>query len=229
MKKFAVVCLTLVVLMSLSLTVLAAPGAFVSSPSGNAAPEMKDFEAVSEDCTGSLKITSYADRANLDEATRLALEKAYAEISNPVNNSFATVLAKLAKELNTDVSELSVSDLFDISVWDCTHHEPHEGFVITLASENVANMVAVLHYNVDTWEIIELNELDKEAGTVTFTTPSLSPFAFVVDTNPANNVVDEPSEPTNIGLFIGIAAGVVAAAAIAFLIVLVIKRKKKNA
>jgi len=77
MKKLAILCLSVVMLLSLGLTVFAAPGGFVSSPSGNPAPELIDSVNKTEGCTAQLKITPYSERNTLDDG-RSHLEMANA-------------------------------------------------------------------------------------------------------------------------------------------------------
>lgn len=182
MKKLAVLCLSIVILLSLSLTVFAAPGVFVSSPSGNPAPELVDAVNKTEGCTAQLKITPYSERDTLDEATRKKLEEAYAQIVDSLgNNDFSKILEKLAKENDMLVSGLSVSDLFDVSDYNCDDHEGHKGFTVTIKSETIDGAIGLLHMNGDTWEIVSISDIDEESNTMTFYVEDLSPFAIVVD------------------------------------------------
>lgn len=182
MKKIAILCLSLIMLLSLSLSVFAAPGVFVSSPSGNPAPELVDYDNKTGDCTAKLKVTPYSERDTLDEATRKKLEEAYAQIVDSLgNNDFSKILEKLAKENDMLVSGLSVSDLFDVSYYGCADHDGHKGFTVTIKSETIDGAIGLLHMNGDTWEIVSVSDIDEESNTMTFYVEDLSPFAIVVD------------------------------------------------
>ena len=80
MKKLLAICLTIVMLMSFSVIAFAAPDNFVSSPSGQSAPEIIDFSVESEDCYADLIITPYSERDDLPEEIREQFEKAYEQI-----------------------------------------------------------------------------------------------------------------------------------------------------
>ena len=219
MKKIIITVMTIVMVASLSISALAA-GAFVSSPSANEAPELVSGAPVTPECTGTLVISSYADRANLSDEARAKLEEAYNQIANyGAGNAFATVLQHLAGENKLAANQLSVSDLFDISSVNCTHHEKHEGFIITIGVGDLEHFVGILHFTGSVWEELEINDVDEAAHTVTFTTPSLSPFAVVV-----NNGAEAPAASGNAWIWIVVAAVVVAAAAAA---VVVVAKKKR--
>lgn len=223
MKKIVALCLTLVMAVSLCLTAIAAPGAFVASPSGNKAPELVSFTAP-DGCNAKLVITPYAERNTLDEATRLVLEEAYKQIANHIqNNDFSKALKALAESKNMTASQLSVSDLFDISYYGCEIHEEHKnqgGFTITLKAETLGNLVGVLHMNNMNWENVQVLACDQDAKTVTFFVETLSPFAIVVDNGSGSST---PPTGDNAMAYLGVA--LVAAAGLVF--VLVGAKKKK--
>ena len=224
MKKIVALCLTLVMAVSLCLTALAAPGAFVASPSGNKAPELVSFTAP-DGCNAKLVITPYAERNTLDEATRLVLEEAYKQIANHIqNNDFSKALKALAESKNMTASQLSVSDLFDISYYGCEIHEEHKnqgGFTITLKAETLGNLVGVLHMNNMNWENVQVLACDQDAKTVTFFVETLSPFAIVVDNGSGSST---PPTGDNAMAYLGVA--LVAAAG---LVVVLVGAKKKKA
>lgn len=220
MKKIVALCLTLVMVVSLCLTAIAAPGAFVASPSGNKAPELVSFTAP-DGCNAKLVITPYVERNTLDEAARLALEEAYKQIANHIqNNDFSKALKAMAESKDMTASELSVSDLFDISFYDCDEHDGHKGFTITLKAETLDNLVGVLHLNNQTWENVQVLACDQDAKTVTFFVETLSPFAIVVDNGSGSST---PPTGDNAMAYLGVA--LVAAAGLVF--VLVGAKKKK--
>ncbi len=224
MKKIVVFCFAILMVFALTIPTFAAPGAFVSSPSGNMAPELVNYVAETEGCVATIKITAYSERASLDEAARLELEDAYNQIANPTeDNAYSKAINQLASDKSMNVSQLSVSDLFDISASDCEGHDAHEGFTITLKSETLTNLVGILHFNGSTWDIVDVSELNKEEGTVTFNVDELSPFAFVVGDGTGADVPDDG--PNNLWWIIPtvIAAGGAISAAIYFII-----KKKRN-
>ena len=181
MKKVLVFCLVMVLAFSMSLTVVADAGGFVSSPTGKKAPVLDSYTNESDDCDASLIISSYTDRDQLSEAKRKAIEEAYAQIKATYDLSTLNIaLAKYALELGVPVSHLSVSDLFDIS---CAHdegHEEHGKFTVTLKSESLQNFVCLLHYVDGEWEIVENAEVEGNGRSMTFEEDEFSPFAIVV-------------------------------------------------
>ena len=115
MKKVVAICLMMVMVLSMSVNVFAAPGGFVSSPSGNPAPEVVIFAPSDDDCKGRLVVTAYGDRHDLSEALREMLEKAYDSIVNSDDlTKLNAELAKIAADRNIASTDLAVSDLFDI-------------------------------------------------------------------------------------------------------------------
>ena len=222
MKKLVALCLTIVMALSLSVSALAAPGAFVASPSGNTAPELVSF-ITPEDCEADMKVVSYADRHLLDAEIRLALEEAYKQIANVIeNNDFSKTLKALAQEKGMAASELSVSDLFDISYYDCGDHEGHKGFTITMKAETLENFIGILHMKDGTWENLEIKDWNKDAKTVTFFVETLSPFAIVVDNGSGSST--PPTGDSAMLMYLGVA--LVAAAA---LVVVLVNSKKQKA
>ena len=225
MKKIVALCLTLVMAVSLCLTAIAAPGAFVASPSGNKAPELVSFTAP-DGCNAKLVITPYAERNTLDEATRLVLEEAYKQIANHIqNNDFSKALKALAESKNMTASQLSVSDLFDISYYGCEIHEEHKnqgGFTITLKAETLENFIGILHMKDGAWENLEIKDWNKDAKTVTFFVETLSPFAIVVDNGSGSST--PPTGDSAMLMYLGVA--LVAAAA---LVVVLVNSKKQKA
>ena len=114
MKKAVSICLALIMVMSMSLTALAAPGKFVSSPSGNRAPIIIEYDNVFEECSAELIITPYAERNTLPEDLREQFEDAYNDIKETDDLSdLNSRLAQEATKLGVDVSALEVSDLFN--------------------------------------------------------------------------------------------------------------------
>ena len=220
MKKALSLVLTLVMALSLCVPAFAAPGRFVTSPSGVKGPELVDFSNSDHECTAEIIVTPYADRHTLDDATRQKLEKAYSDIVNATDlTNLVAELADLAKTLKIDSDKLAVSDLFDISYISCPQHSEHGYFTITLKLENTKGFVGLIHLNGDNWELI--NDVKVEGDNITFTVEDLSPFAIVVNT-------DVAPAPTGDFSNIGIYAAIMAVSAVALVLIVVKLRKRET-
>lgn len=227
MKKVLALCVALLMVVVLAVPALAAPGAFVSSPSGNTAPTLDGAVSDSEECTAQVIITAYADRANLSDEDRATLEKAYNEIVNYTSdNAFKTILAQLAQELNCNTTQLSVSDLFDIATTNCATHDGHGGFTVTLKVTNAAQLVGILHFNGTAWEIADMQSVDEEKNTVTFHATDFSPFALVVDNGTGAPIVEPTPNNTWWIVLIIVLVVLIAGAVVAYVIY---KKNKKEA
>lgn len=182
MKKLFAILLTIVMVAGLSLTALAVPSGFVSSPSSTTAPELSDFESEDEDCTANLEIISFADRDKMHEDDRKAIEDALESIKNAKDlTEINEALANLAEELGINPSDLAISDLFSIVYSDCVSHDEHGNFDITLKPESAKNFVSLLRYNNGKWEMV--NGAKVVNGHLVFNSDVPYPFAIVVNTS----------------------------------------------
>lgn len=223
MKKAAVLFLTLVMVVSMSLTAFAATGAFVSSPSTNPAPELISYSTDDPECTAELEIIPYSERDTLDEEDREKLEEAYEQISELLPNSeFYKALEDLAEQTGKKVSELSVSDLFEISYWSCPDHEGHEGYTITLKAETFDRLVGIMVFDGEKWVLADILEWNADELTVTFWTKDIGAVAVIVDNGSGDNT-STPQTGDNTMVY----AGVMAAAAAGLALVLVSLKKRK--
>lgn len=221
MKKFVVLCLAMVMVLSMSLSTFAADlGAFVKSPSLNPAPEVIYFDADNEDCDADIKVTAYSERDTLDEEARKRIEEAYKQIVNDdeENNPFAEELKKLAEELGLDLDQLSVSDLFDISATNCDDHDDHKGFTITLKADTLENFLGLMQFDGEKWITLEVIEWDEFAKTVTFHCDELYPVAFIVN--------NDPNRAPQTGDYSALYLGIALVAAVGLVVVLVSSKKK---
>lgn len=184
MKKICLFGLTLALALSMSLAVSADPGNFVSSPSGNQAPVLVEYDNATEDCPATLTVTSYADRDQLPEDAKNALENAYAQISDHKTNLSALndALLTIAADLGVDITDLAVSDLFDISRSDCDSHEGHGAFDLVLKAETLNNFACLLHYTNGAWVVVDDAQVTQNGEHLEFSVEDLSPFAIVVNT-----------------------------------------------
>ncbi|MBQ3547589.1 MAG: hypothetical protein IJA44_03845 [Clostridia bacterium] len=223
MKKVLVICLTVVFMVSMTLTAFAAPGSFVSSPSGNPAPQKVEFKPADEDCTATLVITPYSEKNELPTALKAMMEKAYNDIKGTDDlTTLNAALAKLAKDLKIKSSDLAVSDLFDIHVTGCDYHDEHVDFDIVLAADSLKNFVGLLHMNKNgDWELVEGAKVIANGEHLAFSVDSFSPFAVVV------NTAAKPSQ-TGDSNMIPVYVAIMAVSALA-LVVILVKSKKKTA
>lgn len=232
MKKVMMICLVLAVTLCLSLSVSAATGGFVSSPSGNNAPEIVRYENKSPDCTASLVVCAYADRDQLSPEARREIEEAYATIRGTQDLSTLNAqLGAIAAKLGVPVSDLAVSDLFDIScIADGENHEEHAAFEILLKAETLPNFVALLHFQDGEWEIVEDAKIVNDENYLSFEGDDFSPYAIVVYTGNKLSDTTIKEKPNNDDVLVATSA-VTSTAAIgvsAWLIATKLLQKKKG-
>lgn len=194
MKKILAVILAVVMVASAGVLAFA-QGGFVSSPSGNEAPEVSDVEYGDDSCNPRIVVTPYNEREELDEARENAIVAAYNDIAeNKDLSKMCAALAGVAASKGLNVLQLAVSDLFDVSAYHNGDHDFCGTIVITLSSETIKNFVALLHRGADgTWEVIPNVIVDYATNSITFEARDFSPFAVVVDTK-AESVPDTGSE-----------------------------------
>ena len=200
-KMVMAVCLMMIFILCMNANVFAA-GTFIPSPSVKPVPVCMSFEALSEGCNGSLKITAYSERDTLDAETKALFENAYASIVNTddltrLNADFA----ELIENKNIDSKNLAVSDFFDASVVDCVNHEEHTGFNIILKADSLEKFAGFLHMNKKgEWELVKDAEVIKNGEQLKFSIDTLSPFAIVVDTSEEVKPEYIPGDVNNNGI-----------------------------
>lgn len=187
MKKTLALILTLVLVLSASLTVYAAPGSFFQSPSKNKAPILVEFTNTSPDCFAKLYITAYADRLNLDEESRLLMEEAYSSIATTSDlGQICADLNQIAADLGLSTEALTVADLFDIDYTDCDIHSSHGAFTIKLTAETLEKYVALMQRVGDEWIVVENARIEGEY--LIFESDVLSTYAIVLN---ADSIVED--------------------------------------
>lgn len=231
MKKLLLLCLAFVMIVSVIIPVSATTGAFVDSPSLNPAPELVEGENEKEECEATIVVTAYGDRDKLAEADRKSIEEAYTIIRGTKDlSTLNEMIAEIAKELGVEVTDLAVSDLFDISDTECTlNHEDHGYFDITLKSNTLENFVCLLHYYNGEWRIVENAIVTNNGEHLEFEEKEFSPFAIVVYTGDEEITVpvqQDNGDPTVAIVVSALAA--VGASAISIFLVLFYKRRKKK-
>lgn len=224
MKKVVVILMALVMMATMCVSVFAAPGAFVNSPSKNPAPTLVEGKNEAEGCNATVVITAYGDRNDLTAEQRQKLEEAYAMIVGAENlTTLNAGLATIAQQLGVNTTDLAVSDLFDISATECDgNHDDHGHFDIALKSETLNNFVALLHYYNGEWRVVDNAEITNNGEHLEFTEKEFSPFAIVVSTA---DIEPQPA-PNNFGWIIAIIVAVIII--LAFIWFLLFYRKKKE-
>lgn len=197
MKKFFALLLAAVMALTVSVTVFAAPGNFVQSPSNNSGPELVEGKNESEDCTADLVVTPYKDRATLSADKLAEIEKVYGIISSGVDlTSLNAKFKSFVAGLGILSSNLAVSDLFDVSYFNCDTHGDHGSFRIKLSAETLRNFVGLLHYNNGVWEFVESARVLPDGETLEFSIKDLSPFAIVVEKDSGSAVSPDTDNMT---------------------------------
>lgn len=225
MKKVLAICLMMVMVVSMSVTAFAAPGGFVSSPSGNPAPTVEKFDPENDGCTAKLVITPYAERNTLPDDLKALIEKAYASIAESDDlTKLNSDLASLVASKGIAADKLAVSDLFDARITDCDVHEGHMNFDITLKADTLKKFVGLLHMNKNgEWELVTDAKVTNTGEHLEFSIDSFSPFAIVVDTTVEGG--DAPQTGDNSMIHIYVILMAVSALA---LVVILIKNKKQR-
>lgn len=230
MKKVLVLFLVAVMVASASISAFATDlGGFISSPSLKPAPELVSAENEDEACDAKLVITAYADRDTLSEKARKSIEEAYTIIRGTKDlSTLNEIVAKIAKQLGVEVTDLAVSELFDIDANGCTgEHDDHGHFDITLKAETLENFVCLLHYYNGEWRVIENALVTQNGEHLEFEEKEFSPFAIVVYTGDEDIDVPVSGDDTKVGVIVAAAvAGVAVLSAIVFFILFLIKKEK---
>ncbi len=191
MKKTLALIISLVLILSAAISVYAAPGVFLQSPSRNKAPILVEFTNTSHDCFANLFITAFADRHNLDDASRVLMEEAYSSIAGCSDlGDLCAELHNIAATNGIASTDLAVSDLFDIDYLSCEDHENHGKFSIKLTAETLEKYIALMQRVGDTWVVVDSAKLEGEY--LTFETDDLSTYAIVVNTQGMNLPESDP-------------------------------------
>lgn len=221
MKKVFAICLALVMVFALSITVCAAPGSFVNSPSGKDAPVIEEFENESDGCTAKLDITSYGDRNSLSDADKKEMEDAYNQIKNSTDlTDMFSGLNAVVDDLDILPSDLAVSDLFHIDVTDCIEHDEHGAFKIKLSADTLKGFAGLIQYLNGEWKLIEDARVE-DGQYLIFSADELSTFAIVVDSTKSATTSPVTGDPT-----LAIAAGAMAFVLFTATAVVVVSKKK---
>ncbi len=223
MKKAFTIVLAMVLTLVLSVSVCAAPGQFVNSPSNNTAPTLISVEKGNDDCTAELIITPFSERHLLPADLKTLIEKAYGEIANSTDlTTLNADLAAVAAAQKIDGTNLKVSDLFDIRYEGCENHDETHTFNIVLSADTLHRFVGLLHMNLDgEWELIKNAKVTNNGENLSFSVSDMSPFAIVVDTSDAEGDSPQTGNITDIAIY-----GALMLVSALAIVVLVVKSKK---
>jgi len=221
MKKFLVLGISLVLLAVFSVSAIAAPNGFVSSPTGQDAPGLIEFTNSDPNCKGDVIITPYSEKDTLDDDAKEKFDDAYNSIVG------ADDLADLSDDLKNAADEkgvkdgnLAVSDLFNVD-FECDEHDGHGNFNIKIEPETLKNFVALMYYDGDEW--VMADDVKVDGKTLSFTLNNPAPMAIFV-----NAGADNISSPQTGDSFPWIYVGIIAVC-VAGLVVVILKLKKKEA
>jgi hypothetical protein len=200
MKKILTVLFAMLLLACLNVSCLAAGGSFVSSPSAKTAPTLIAYNNASADCKATIVVRSYSERDTFDAQKKKEIEAAYNSIVSAKDlGDLCADTEEIAAKLGVSTDTLLISDLFDISYENCTQHENHKNFTITVEPTSVVNYAGLLHYDNGEWELLE--STSTADGRITFTIDDLSPFAIVVhDGNLGTQPVPQPGVSSDMEL-----------------------------
>ena len=187
MKKIIMIGLILALAASLSVSVFATAGGFVSSPSRNQAPDLIDEVIESDECEAEVVITAYGDRDELGAEVRQQIEDAYATIVNNADlTSLNGALGDKADDLGVDASDLAVSDLFNVGVVESEGHDGHGDFQVTVKADTLDNFVSLLRYYNGEWEVVDDAEVMNDGKYLAFSVSEpAAAYAIVVNTGDA--------------------------------------------
>ncbi len=159
MKKIITVIMALVLGLSMSLSVFAAPGSFLVSPGTKFSPVL--VEGVINDCEGVLVITPYAERHNLPDNERKQLEDAYGQFRDNENlSNLVSGLNKNSNDNERNVTRYAISELFYTGYQNCDDHDGHNNFRAVLKLESTKNFAALLTLVNGVWTVVEDVEVD---------------------------------------------------------------------
>lgn len=221
MKKILAICLAVILVVSAGVLAFA-QGGFVSSPSGNDAPEVEEVIYEEGSCKPEVVVTPYSERDTLDEEKEEDMNEAYNDIAeNEDLTKMCPALSGVAASKGINPKNLAVSDLFDVSVYHSLPHDYCGSITVRLSAETIKNFVALLHRASNgEWEVVPDVIVDMSESTITFSAMDFSPYAIVVDK-------DATSLP-NTGSMLYIPAIVMAVSGISLVAVLVSLKKKKQ-
>ncbi|MBQ4104845.1 MAG: LPXTG cell wall anchor domain-containing protein [Clostridia bacterium] len=224
MKKVLTICLAIIMVFAMSISVCAAPGSFVESPSNNGAPTLIEYINDDPTCTAILKIYSYAQRNGLLDVFRKEMENAYNTIHDTLDlTTICNSLTDVANEKNIRPTDLKVSDLFFIDMTDCDIHSEHGRFKIKLSADTLKGFTGLMQFVDGKWVMVSGATIE-DGNYLTFKTDVPSTFAIVVDSTRAVATSPKTGDPSGYVMLALAGVAVVAMAATG----IVVYTKKKH-
>lgn len=225
MRKILAICLTLIVVFSMSIAVFAEPGAFVESPSANGAPTL-----IEEHSDDGVKITAYRNRAlELNTAQVEDFEKAYKSIVGVADlTSLVEEVGNVATELQVGADDLAVSDLFYISLVSGADSFNGTSYNVRLQSDTFVNFVCLLRMEDGEWKIVsEAEVIDSQV--IEFVAEEIGSYAVVVSIGDAP-IYPQPGgeDQPNVWFIIEITLATLAIVAGVFFIIMLIHKSKHD-
>lgn len=179
MKKIVTSVMALVLMLTMGLSVFAAPGGFLVSPGTKPTPTL--LEESIYDCDGELLVTPYSERHTLPDEDREELEDAYDQIREHKDLSdLCDELEELAEKNKHSVKRYAVSELFDVSYKGCDEHDDHTDFRAVLKPESTKNFIALMTLVNGVWTIVE--DVKVDGDTLIVEGANYGPYAIVVNT-----------------------------------------------
>lgn len=179
MKKIVTSVMVLALILSLGLSVFAAPGGFLVSPGTKPTPTLVDGSIT--DCDGDLVVTPYSERHDLPDDERDLLEDAYDQIRDHKDLSdLCADLEEIAKENKDNVKRYAVSELFNVGYEGCDAHDNHTDYKAVLKPQSTKNFVALMALVDGEWVIVENAKVD--GNHLVVEGAYYGPYAIVVDT-----------------------------------------------
>ena len=175
MKKVLAICLMMVMLVTMSVSVFAAPNGFVSSPSTNTAPPVVDFKPSNGSTTITLNVVPYGERHEMEQELLEVFEEAYKTITEAENVTDLTEeLKTIVEEKNIEPEKVAISDMFDIHTEGTVTDSGKIEYEITLDLEMLSHFVALLHMKDGKWEVVEDAQVVGDGQHLKFSVDSLS-------------------------------------------------------
>ena len=188
MKKLVSVLIALILALTVSLSVLAAPNGFVESPSNQTGPELIGGD--------NIVLTPFGDKDKLPDDVRDTLEDSYNSILNADNlGEICEALEELAKQVGVPVENLVVSELFELS-YESGKEDNDGKYVVTLKDDTFEDFFALMKYEDGKWVLVD-DAKTSDGNKLTFTAGELpSPFAVVINPNGGSGGDDSVVPPT---------------------------------
>lgn len=226
MKKLLTLIIAITVILAMSISASADPGAFVQSPSANGAPEL-----VEED-SDNVIVTAYRDREDVLSEDQVAdFEDAYKSVVSVDNlTELVDALSSVASNVNVPIKDLAVNDLFFVSLESGEAAPDGASFKVKLKADTLDKFVCLMVHVDGEWMIVE-NVVLEDGEAISFDATELGAYAVVVSTGDAPEYPEVPGGDDGVSpwVVVGVVTGSLAVAAgAALIVVLVVKSKSKK-